>query len=107
MGSVDLSPALRELVKPADLLFIFARAPGQAGAPLAVVSKSASSWPVEFRLTDAQSMVEGMRLSNYDEVIVTARLSRGANAINALKGLEAKSPPVAVASDKPIQLIIE
>ena len=52
-------------------------------------------------------MVEGMRLSNYDEVIVTARLSRGANANNALKGLEAKSPPVAVASDKPIQLIIE
>ena len=52
-------------------------------------------------------MVEGMRLSNYDEVIVTARLSRGANVENALKGLEAKSPPIKIADGKPIQLIIE
>ena len=106
-GSVDLSPALRTLVEPTDMLFIFARAPGQAGAPIAVVHKPAATWPVKFRLTDSQSMVEGMRLSSHDEVIVTARLSRSGDTANTLKGLEAKSPPIAVSSTESFELIIE
>lgn len=106
-GSVDLSPALREIVEPTDVLFIFARAPGQAGPPLAVVRRAATAWPIEFRLTDAESMVDGLRLSNAGEVVVTARLSRSGEAGDALNGLEAKSLPIEVGSATPVQLIIE
>lgn len=106
-GSVDISPALREIVAPTDMLFIFARAPGQAGPPVAVLRRAATNWPVEFRLTDAESMVEGLRLSNFGEVVVTARLSRSGEAGDALNGLEVKSPPIVVESGTAVQLIIE
>ena len=106
-GSVSLSAAAAELVEPNDTVFIFARPPGQAGAPVAVVRKAAETWPLEFRLTDAQSMTEGMRLSDFEQVVVTARISRRGDADSALKTLEAKSQPIDVASDALVHLTIE
>lgn len=106
-GSVSLSAAAAELVEPDDTVFIFARPPGQAGAPVAVVRKAAETWPLEFRLTDAQSMTSGMRLSDFEQVVVTARISRRGDADSALKTLEAKSQPIDVASDAPVHLTIE
>jgi cytochrome c-type biogenesis protein CcmH len=106
-GVVSLSDRAAEIVEPTDTLFIFARAPGQAGPPAAVVQQSAGDLPVEFRLTDAQSMVAGNALSNFDTVVVTARISRGGNAANALQGLEAQSGPVAVTGGEPVKLVVE
>ena len=84
-GTVSLSPAAEELVQKSDMVFIFARPPGQAGAPVAVVRKTAESWPLEFRLTDAQSMADGMRLSDHEKVVVTARISRRGDADATLR----------------------
>ena len=106
-GSVSLSDAAAELVEPDDTVFVFARPPGQAGAPVAVVRKAADTWPLEFRLTDAQSMTDGVRLSDLEQVVVTARISRRGNADSALKTLEAKSQPIDVASRGPVHLTIE
>ena len=105
-GTVSLSPAAEELVQKSDMVFIFARPPGQAGAPVAVVRKTAESWPLEFRLTDAQSMADGMRLSDHEQVVVTARISRRGDADATLRTLEAKSQPIDVASNAPVRLII-
>ena len=106
-GVVSLSETTAALVEPTDTVFIFARAPGQAGAPAAVLQQSAAALPISFRLTDAQSMVEGNALSNFDTVVVTARISRSGNAANALHGLEARSGPVAVNGGEPVDLILE
>ena len=106
-GSVSLSSAAQALVRPDDMVFIFARPPGQAGAPVAVVRKTAGTWPLEFRLTDAQSITEGVRLSDQEQVVVTARVSRRGDAGAALRGLEAKSQPIDVASDAMVRLTIE
>ena len=106
-GSVSLSPAAAALVRPDDSVFIFARPPGQAGAPVAVVRKTAGTWPLEFRLTDAQSMADGMRLSDHEQVVVTARISRRGDASAALRGLEARSQPIDVANEAIVNLTIE
>ena len=107
VGSVSLSAAAADLVEPDDTVFIFARPPGQAGAPVAVVRKTAKTWPLEFSLTDAQSMTDGMRLSDFEQVVVTARISRRGDTDSALKTLEAKSQPIDVASNAPVHLTIE
>jgi len=106
-GTVSLSDAAAAIVQATDTVFIFARPAGQGGAPAAVVQRPASDWPIQFRLSDAQSMVDGIRLSNYDEVVVTARISRGGNAAAALQGLEAKSEAVKVAAGEPVDLFIQ
>ena len=105
-GSVSLSEAAAKLVEPDDIVFIFARPPGQAGAPVAVVRKTAETWPLDFRLTDAQSMTAGVRLSDYEQVVVTARISRRGDANSAKGTLAAKSQPVDVASAAAVRLTI-
>ena len=106
-GSVSLSAAAAKLVEPGDTVFIFARPPGQGGAPVAVVRETAESWPLKFRLTDTQSMTTGTRLTDHEQVVVTARISRRGDADPALRALEAKSPPIDVASNTPLRLTIE
>ncbi len=105
-GSVGLSPAAEKLVRPDDTVFIFARPVGDAGAPVAVTRKSAAAWPLRFQLTDAQSIASGERLSDYEQVIVTARVSRRRDAGTAMKTLEAKTQPIDVASNAPVRLTI-
>lgn len=106
-GSVTLSASAQQLVRPDDIVFIFARPPGQAGAPVAVMRTSAASWPLKFRLTDSQSMMNGVRLSDFEQVVVTARISRRDDTTGTLKRLEARSQPIDVASKAPVLLTIE
>jgi cytochrome c-type biogenesis protein CcmH len=60
---------------PAAQLFIFARAPG-GGPPLAVIREPATALPGEFTLSDANSMIPGRSLADFEELNLVARLSR-------------------------------
>jgi cytochrome c-type biogenesis protein CcmH len=60
---------------PSAALFIIARAPG-GGPPLAVIRKPPNAVPGEFTLSDANSMIKGRSLGDYDEITLIARLSR-------------------------------
>ena len=106
-GNVTLSPAATNIVEPTDTVFIFAKALNGPPAPLAVLQRKASELPIDFLLNDSQAMVAGMKLSDFDEVVVTARITRGGDATVALQGLEAKSDTVLVAENRRLNLIIE
>jgi cytochrome c-type biogenesis protein CcmH len=106
-GNLSLSLHAAEVVQPTDTVFIFARAANEAGVPAAVLQRPASELPIDFLLNDSQAMVEDVKLSDFESVVVTARISRSGNATEALQGLEAKSEPVVVADNKHINLIIE
>jgi cytochrome c-type biogenesis protein CcmH len=60
---------------PSAALFILARAPG-GGPPLAVIRKPPSAVPGQFTLSDANSMIPGRSLADFDEVTLIARLSK-------------------------------
>jgi cytochrome c-type biogenesis protein CcmH len=60
---------------PSTALFIFARAPG-GGPPLAVIRQPANAVPGQFTLSDANSMIPGRSLADYDELTLVARLSK-------------------------------
>ncbi len=59
---------------PNASLFIFARAPG-GGPPVAVIRERASVLPGQFTLSDANSMIPGRSLADFDELTLVARLS--------------------------------
>lgn len=106
-GNVKLSPEALDIVQPTDTVFIFAKAVNGPPAPLAVLQRSASELPIDFLLNDSQSMVAGVKLSDFDEVVVTARITRGNDATVALRGLEARSEPVLVAENRHLNLTIK
>jgi hypothetical protein len=106
-GNVKLSDNAREIVLPTDTVFIFAKAVNGPPAPIAVLQRQASEFPIDFQLDDSRSMVAGMNLSSFDEVIVTARVTRDGDATIALQNLEAKSDAIRVADNVHLNLTIQ
>ena len=62
------------LTSPRAALFIFARAP-EGGPPVAVIRESASAVPGEFSLSDANNMLPGRSLADFDALTIVARIS--------------------------------
>ncbi|MBV9343872.1 MAG: hypothetical protein JOZ03_02670 [Gammaproteobacteria bacterium] len=79
-GTVSVDPRLRGRIAPNAVLFIYAKAADAPGPPLAVLRTTAASWPVSFRLDDSMAMLPSRRLSQFDRVVVEARLSRSGQA---------------------------
>ena len=59
---------------PGAALFIFARAP-EGGPPVAVIREAASSIPGEFSLSDANNMLPGRSLGDFEALTIVARIS--------------------------------
>lgn len=105
--TVELAPALRERIAAGDTLFVFARQPGGPPMPVAVKKLPAKEFPTTVQLSDADSPMPTMKLSQLDRVEVVARVSRS-GAVAAQPGdLEATPLQVAVKNTAPVALRIE
>ena len=94
-GVVRIAPGLEAQVRPDDVLFVFARAAEGPPMPLAVLRKRASELPLEFSLDDSMAMAQGLQLSAFPKVIVTARVSKNGAATAQPGDLQGASAPVA------------
>jgi cytochrome c-type biogenesis protein CcmH len=83
-------------VAPDDTLFVFARAVGGRGPPLAILRKRAKDLPLAYRLDDSLAMSPQARLSDHRQVIVGASISKSGSAMPQAGDLEGHSPPVVV-----------
>jgi cytochrome c-type biogenesis protein CcmH len=90
-GTVSLDASLKGKVAPTDTVFVVAKAPDGSNPPLAVKRFAVSDLPLRFDLDDSAAMVPGRALSQFGEVIVSARISKTGNAMPAAGDIEAKS----------------
>jgi cytochrome c-type biogenesis protein CcmH len=94
-GRVELERALLGQVKPDDTVFIFARLPGER-MPLAMLRRKAAELPLAFRLDDNAAMSPAAKLSDAEEVVIVARVSRSGRAqpqAGDLEGSSARTRP--------------
>jgi cytochrome c-type biogenesis protein CcmH len=77
---VALAPPLLEQLAPTDTVFVLARAVDGPPMPLAVARHSAEDLPLQITLTDAMAMMPGMQLSAFEQVRVSARVSKSGQA---------------------------
>lgn len=77
--TVSVAPSLATAVTPGATLFVFVRAPGRPGPPLAV-KRLPARLPIEVRLTAADSMVPGLSFAANDTVEVSAKISADGSA---------------------------
>ena len=74
--SVDLADAVKAQVLPGDSVIIFARAVSGPPAPLAVKRVTVADLPITVELGDVDAMMPQLKLSNFPEVQLMARISR-------------------------------
>ncbi len=103
---VNLDPSLSARVTPDDTVFIFARALQGPPMPLAVVRKRAGELPLTVTLDDSSAMAPALRLSNFDQVRVSARISKSGQAVAQSGDLQAEALPVSTLAGEPVTLSI-
>jgi len=78
---VDVAPGLATDLPANTAVFVYAKAQDGPPMPLAVVKYSLGDLPLTVTLSDAQAMIETMKISAFEEVIVGARISRSGDPI--------------------------
>lgn len=104
-GKVTINPSLAGKASPNDTLFIFARAKTGPKAPLAIMRLRATDLPATFALSDAMAMIPEMKISNFPEVVVGARISKSGKAFPESGDLQGFSQPVSMGA-KDLHIVI-
>ncbi len=103
---VTLAPELAGKTSPSDTVYIFARAAEGPRMPLAIVRRSVAELPVSVTLDDSMAMTPSLKLSNFSDVVVGARVSKSGSAMPQSGDLEGLTPPVSVIRDDPVKVTI-
>jgi cytochrome c-type biogenesis protein CcmH len=105
-GVVSLSPQMSANAKSGDTVFIFVRAADGPRMPLAVARVTVDELPYDFHLDDSMAMVPDKRISDFQQLVVGARVSGTGTAGRTSGDLEGFSTRVGPVSSG-IQVLID
>ncbi len=89
--TVELDPALQARLQPGSQLFVFARQPDGPPMPVAAKRMPASGFPVQITLSDDDSPMPTMKLSQLPRVQLVARISHAGQAVAQAGDLQANA----------------
>jgi len=78
---INIADEISSKLKGTETLFILAKAVGAGNFPVAVIRTTVKELSKSFTLSDANAMRPAMKLSQFEKVIVTVRISKSGNAI--------------------------
>ncbi|MCG8427398.1 MAG: c-type cytochrome biogenesis protein CcmI [Chromatiales bacterium] len=103
---VSLASELQAQVKPEQLVFVYAKALQGPPMPLAAAKLQVKDLPVEVTLDDSSAMMPQMKLSNFDQVIVGARVSMSGDPIAKSGDFNGEISPVMVQTNAAVDVVI-
>lgn len=103
---VSLNDELRAEVNADDTVFIYAQALSGPKMPLAILRKKVSELPLSVNLSDADAMTPAMKLSNFKEIRLLARISKSGNAMPQAGDLIGTDEQVNLMDNKPHKIVI-
>jgi len=104
---VSISPALQQQVSGEETLFIYAKALQGPRMPLAAARLKVADLPLEMQLDDSLAMTPQAQISNFEQVVVGARVSRAGGAIAQSGDLRGEISPVTVGGSDLIEIVID
>jgi len=97
---------MRDNVNSNDLVFVFARSKNGPPAPLAVKRLRVADLPTTVTLSDADAMIEQLRLSLVDNVLVSARVAKSGNPVAQAGDIQSELVATTNDSNHEIKLVI-
>jgi cytochrome c-type biogenesis protein CcmH len=104
---IGLADTLQTRAAPGDTLFVFARALSGPPMPLAARRLTAGELPATVTLDDSMAMRPQMKLSNFDQVVVGARISKTGSATPQSGDLEGEVKPVIPGQQEQVRVVID
>ncbi len=104
---VTLASDLSSRISGSETVFVFARAVNGPPAPLAVKRLRASALPARVVLSENDSMTQGLSITTFPQIQVSARVSASGNAIASPGDLQGMSAPFAVADTARVDVTID
>lgn len=104
--SVSVDPDVASKADPTMTVFVYARAANGPPMPLAIQRLTVSQLPLTISLDDSNGMLPNMKLSDFPQVVVGARISRSGNPIAESGDWQVLSEPIDVQSKETITLAI-
>jgi len=103
---ISLSPDFANETDPEDSLFIYAKAVDGPPMPLAVVREKVKNLPLQVTLDDSSAMLPGVKLSDFKQIKISARISKSGDPISQPGDLigetVSKTNPVTILINKKI-----
>lgn len=104
--TVSLSPEMAALADPNDVVFVFAKAKQGPPAPLAAKKLRVSDLPMTLSLSDSDAMIAQLTISKFEDIVVSARVSKSGQPIPQNGDLESKSVDTKNDSQENINVVI-
>ena len=105
--TVDLADSIRSQVPEQADLFILAKAETGPPMPLAVKRLTNNKWPVTVVLDDSMAMMPALKMSNFEKIIITARISKSGVGNTKPGDIQGDSGVIEVSAKKAQVLIDE
>ncbi|CAH9057179.1 c-type cytochrome biogenesis protein CcmI [Pseudoalteromonas holothuriae] len=96
---VALDSTLQTQLPEQGTLFVFAKAVDGPAMPLAVAKLTNFNLPLTVTLDDSMAMMPSLKLSNYQDVVITARISKDSSVMTQEGELEGLSQIISLAEN--------
>jgi len=103
---VEISVDDNAVIPKKGFLIVYAQAVGGPPMPIAAKKMNLPSFPVTVELSDANSMMEGIKLSDYPNFIIKARISVDGNVNNRAGQWQGESDAVAAGEKENIKVLV-
>ena len=103
---VSVDPSIEDNLDPTDTLFVLARAINGPRAPLAAVKLTVNDLPLSIELNDSMSMLPNLKLSDYQDIEVIARVSKSGQPLAGEGDLEGRSQVTRNGTDAFAEIVI-
>jgi cytochrome c-type biogenesis protein CcmH len=104
---VVVADSLRSRVGPDDSLFVYAKALSGPPMPLAARRARAGDLPLSLTLDDSTAVMPTMKLSQFEQVTVGARISKSGQAMPQSGDLEGEVSPVETGQVGKVKILID
>ena len=104
---VSISESLAAQLNGSETVFLIARAANGPPAPLAVRRFTVNDLPYQAQLSDSDAMMDGLMLSAFPEIRITARVSMSGQAEPQAGDLQGEIGPVSILESAGVELQID